>query len=56
MVAATHAFHVHTVAVVLSRCGAACGVWDRHRGGPEGNAPGQPQFIGVGSVLPRPVR
>jgi hypothetical protein len=23
MVAATHAFHVHTVAVVLSRCGAA---------------------------------
>jgi hypothetical protein len=26
MVAATHAFHVHSVAVLLSRCGAAWGV------------------------------
>jgi hypothetical protein len=44
MVTATHAFHVHTIAVVLSRYSAARSglgfrTWDRHRRGPEGVPP-----------------
>jgi len=49
MVAATHALHVHTVAVVLSHCRWACGSVGRSIRASPGSSLGQPRSIGVDS-------
>jgi len=49
MVAATHALHVHTVAVVLSHCRWAGGSVGRRLRASPGHSLGQPRSIGVDS-------
>src|ERR1700712_5330974 len=47
MVAATHALHVHTIAVVLSHCRWTCGSVGRPLQASPGASLGQPRSIGV---------